>query len=235
MILHIITLGESMDKTIKTYFLDKDKVNIDMSLALRFLRVRSEVDDDAKSMLKSCLEEFISAVSYKACYRYFDIKVEGDTVYFDNEMVLKSEKLSKNLFGCKGAFVFVATTNVAVDRLIGKYAKLQLSRAVILDAIGSSAVECFCDMLSEKLKSDYDVELRPRFSPGYGDLSIITQSDVLSACDTNRKIGVTLTDNHMMIPKKSVSAIVGVRPKNEMCEKSSSCEICDSTDCPYRE
>ncbi len=235
MILHIITLGESMDKTVKTYFLDKDKVNIDMSLALRFLRVRGEVDDDAKAMLSSCLEEFVGAVSYKACYRYFDIKVEGDTVCFDEQMVLKSEKLSKNLSGCEGAFVFVATTNVAVDRLIGKYAKLQLSRAVILDAIGSSAVECFCDMLSEKLKNDYDVQLRPRFSPGYSDLSILVQSDVLSACDACRKTGVTLTDNHMMIPKKSVSAIVGVRPKNEKCEKSSSCENCDSTDCPYRE
>ncbi|MBE6824210.1 MAG: hypothetical protein E7513_02570 [Ruminococcaceae bacterium] len=224
-----------MDKTVKTYFLDADNVNIDMSLALRFLRVRGEVDDNTKSMLKSCLEEFLSAVSYKACYRYFDIKVQCDTVCFDDQMKLQSEKLSKNLKGCKGAFVFVATTAVTVDRLIGKYAKLQVSKAVILDAIGSSAVECFCDMLCKKIQSDFDVALRPRFSPGYGDLSIITQSDVLSACDTNRKIGVTLTDNHMMLPKKSVSAIVGVRPKNEECQKASSCEICDSEDCPYRE
>lgn len=224
-----------MDKAVKTFFADTDKVNIDTSLALRFLRVRKEPDEEMRGVLNSCLKEFENEVCYKACYRYFDIKIDGDTVCFDDCMKLKSEKLSRNLKGCEGAFVFVATTSLSVDRLIHKYKSTQVSRALVIDAIGSASIEAFCDYLCKELQAEHNISFRPRFSPGYGDLDISTQKDVLSVCDCTRKIGVTLNNNYMMIPTKTVSAIAGVRPAYEKCEKSSSCENCDAVECPYRE
>ncbi len=205
-----------MDKEVRVFSLDADKVNIDTSLAMRYLRVRREPDENTKEMLKDCFREFLDSVSYKASYRYFDIKIDGKKIYFDDEMVLESEHLAKNLAGCKGAFVFVATTSSAVDRLLIKHSNLRVSRAVIVDAIGSAAIEAFCDVLCDKLECDYSVSLKPRYSPGYGDLSILSQKSVLKACDSSRKIGVTLTSSHLMIPKKSVSAIVGVCDDNKM-------------------
>ncbi len=224
-----------MDKEVRTLFLSPDEVEINRVMALRFLRVRREVDDEVKGIFLECEKELKESVSYKACYRYFDIRIEGDTVFFDDALKFESKKLCKNLSGCKGAFVFVATTSAMVDRLINKHMSLQLSRALMIDAIGSSAIEGFCDALCRHIEEENNLKLRPRFSPGYGDLSIVYQSNVLSVCDCSRKIGVMLTNNNMMVPKKSVSAIVGVRPKNEKCSKSSSCENCDSLSCPYRE
>ncbi|MBQ8860435.1 MAG: hypothetical protein IJ015_03750 [Ruminococcus sp.] len=224
-----------MDKAIKTFSASCDKVNIDKELALRFLRVRKEVDDETNAILENCLDEFEKAVQYKASYRYYDIKVEDDKVAFEDDFTLKSEKLSKNLRGCSGAFVFVATTSIGVDRLVNKYMNLQLSRAVILDSIGSAAVESFCDYLCKTIQDENGLNFRPRFSPGYGDLNISCQGCVLSACDASRKIGVTLSSNHMMVPKKTVSAIAGVRPKDEVCKSASRCENCENTNCLYRE
>lgn len=224
-----------MDKAVKTFSASCDKVNIDKELAFRFLRVRKAVDDETMAIIDSCFSEFEEAVSYKASYRYYDIKIDGNEVDFDGEFTLKSEKLSKNLRGCSGAFVFVATTSIGVDRLIAKHMNLQLSRAVILDAIGSAAVECFCDYLSKTIQDENGVSLRPRFSPGYGDLSLSCQGCVLGACDASRKIGVTLMSNHLMVPKKTVSAIAGVRPKDEVCKIASRCENCDNTNCLFRE
>ena len=224
-----------MDTAIKTYFADTQKVNIDMELALRFLRVRREPDDETKSMLSECLDEFLNAVSYKASYRFCDITVSENSVTFNDSFTLNSEKLAKNLKGCTHAVIFTATTSVAVDRLIRKYMELQLSKAVIIDAIGSSAIEGFCDHLCTFLQDEYGVNFRPRFSPGYGDLSIKTQPLVLGNCDACRKIGVTLTHNNLMIPSKSVSAIAGIRAQGEKCSFNSRCENCDKTNCLYRE
>lgn len=224
-----------MDKGIKIYSLKSEQVNIDTSMALRFLRVRKEPDERTKEIFVSCVKEFISVVSYKASYRYFDIKIDGNTVCFDDEMKLESEKLSKNLMGCKGAFVFVASTNSFVDLLIRKYNSTNVTRSLIIDAIGSSAIECFCNELCRKIAEQNNVKLRPRFSPGYGDLGLVTQKDVLKCCDSAKKIGVTLTERLMMIPRKSVSAIVGVRPDGEHCKVCTSCENCESVKCPYRE
>ncbi len=224
-----------MDYEIKTFSISADKVNIDSSLALRYLRVRREPDEQIKEIYKSCLDEFLPVVSYKACYRYFDIDVVDDTVHFADELTLQSEKLSKNLLGCKGAFVLVATTSISVDRLIQKHSTLRISRALVIDAIGSAAVEAFANTVCSKLSTEYNITFRPRFSPGYGDLSIVTQKDLLSVCDASRKIGVTLNSNHMMIPTKTISAIVGVRPTGETCDKSHSCDTCENTNCQYRE
>jgi len=224
-----------MDKGIKIWSRKSEQVNIDTSLALRFLRVRKEPDERTKEIFVSCVKEFLSVVSYKASYRYFDIKIDGSTVHFDDEMSLDSEKLSKNLESCKGAFVFVASTNSFVDMLIRKHNATNVTRALIIDAIGSAAIECFVNDLCTKIAEENNVKLRPRFSPGYGDLGLITQKDVLRCCDSSRKIGVTLSERLMMIPRKSVSAIVGVRPQGEQCEVSSSCENCESLNCPYRE
>ncbi len=224
-----------MDKEVKTLFLDADKVNIDTCLALRFLRVRREPDENMKALITDCVKEFESKVYYKACYRYFDIKIEGKKVVLDDDTCFESEKLCKNLKGCKGAFLFVASAGIDVDRLIKKYSSLMVSKALVLDAIGSSAVEGFCNVLCRHICESDEVSFRPRFSPGYGDLSIMYQSTLLSLLDANRKIGITLTDNNMMIPSKSVSAIVGVRPKNEHCDKCDDCENCDTVNCPYRD
>ncbi|MBR2714846.1 MAG: hypothetical protein IKB73_01410 [Ruminococcus sp.] len=199
-----------MDLNVKAVCYDIENVEVDPSLALRFLRVRSEVDDSFKDIFKECLSEFYAAVSYKVCYRVFDISIDGKNINFSDEMVLSSEKLSANLRNCKKAVVFVATTSLSVDRLISKHIDLRVSKALLIDAIGSAAVEALCDKFSHDLSKELKVDFRPRFSPGYGDLSIVCQKDVMKVLDTARKIGVTLNDNHMMIPRKSVSAIMGI-------------------------
>ena len=59
-------------------------------------------------------------------------------------------------------------------------------------------------MLSRKQK------LKPRYSPGYGDLSLSVQKDVLNILNADKILGIKLGENLLMIPKKSITAIQGV-------------------------
>ena len=54
---------------------------------------------------------------------------------------------------------------------------------------------------------------KPRFSPGYGDLSLEVQKEIFSLLDCPRKIGVSLGDSLLMTPSKSVTAIIGYGTK----------------------
>ena len=47
-----------------------------------------------------------------------------------------------------------------------------------------------------------------RYSPGYGDWPLAKQSQLLKLVGSDR-IGVTLTESSIMIPRKSVSAVIG--------------------------
>ena len=60
--------------------------------------------------------------------------------------------------------------------------------------------------------------LRPRFSPGYGDLPLEFQRDFFRILRPQRRIGVTLTDACLMVPSKSVTALVGIYPAEPRAE-----------------
>ena len=74
--------------------------------------------------------------------------------------------------------------------------------------------------------------LRPRFSAGYGDLSLSVQKDIFSVLDCARKIGLTLNDSLIMSPSKSVTAVVGISD-TPSCD-GHKCKSCDKKDCEYR-
>ena len=50
-----------------------------------------------------------------------------------------------------------------------------------------------------------------RYSPGYGDWPLEAQRRLFELLDAPRKAGVSLTDSLLMVPSKSVSAIIGVK------------------------
>ena len=55
--------------------------------------------------------------------------------------------------------------------------------------------------------------LRMRYSPGYGDLPLEAQRPLLAALDAARQAGITLSSALLMMPSKSVSAIIGAGPE----------------------
>ena len=108
--------------------------------------------------------------------------------------------------------------------------------ALILDAVLSAAVEAVCDEQEERLRGEFaerSLFLTDRFSPGYGDFSIEYQRPIVQMLDAAKKIGLTLTDSCMMVPSKSVTAVIGISETSLPCHRQG-CEICTKTDCLYR-
>ena len=104
------------------------------------------------------------------------------------------------------------TIGLEMDRLIARYKRVSPVYTLLLQAIGAERVESACNALEEKLRCSLmpGESLRPRFSPGYGDLPLALQKDVFQALDCERRLGLTLTDSLLMVPSKSVTAIVGI-------------------------
>lgn len=75
--------------------------------------------------------------------------------------------------------------------------------------------------------------LRPRFSPGYGDFPLDCQQRLLDSLEAGKRIGIKLTDSLLMMPSKSVTAVMGVSKKPYRCDVKG-CESCGKRDCLYR-
>lgn len=63
---------------------------------------------------------------------------------------------------------------------------------------------------SDDLVNNRSAYFRPRFSPGYGDLPLALQPDLLNFLNAQRWVGITVGKTLLMSPMKSVTAIMGI-------------------------
>ncbi len=182
---------------------------IDRKEALRYLGFYGVKDvGDIQPLLDECEKILLPELSPKAVYGIYGI-TRGETLGLGFAQT-NSRALEKNLQGCNKIALFAATVGVGVDRLIAKYERISPARAAILQAMGSAAIECWCDDVNLKITQKFG-STAPRFSCGYGDLPIEMQREIFSALSVTKRIGVTLSDNFFMTPVKSVTAIVGIK------------------------
>ncbi|MBO8433869.1 MAG: Vitamin B12 dependent methionine synthase activation subunit [Tyzzerella sp.] len=197
---------------------------------------RNIPDDKVKDTVEECIDLVLNVADMKSIYRIFDLSVNGDIIEIDGHFKATSKNLSKNLTGCESIVLFGATLGTGVDMLIKKYTKLDMSYAVILQAVSATVIEEYCDIcqreIEEKLSKE-DKFIRPRFSPGYGDFSIENQKMLVNMLECQKKIGLMLTESLMLVPSKSVTAVMGVSKEKKDCHIKG-CEECQKTDCAYR-
>lgn len=179
------------------------------------------VPDEVKGCVGECAREMHKLLKPQAVYEKLDLKVEKDKIYF-GQFFLQSKDLAKNLKNCSKVILIALTAGPLVDRLIQKYSKLDSAKAVIYQACGAMFIESFADIFCKKLSEKYESEgyfLHPRYSPGYGDLSLETQKLFFSILSCSQKIALTLNDSLLMTPEKSITAFIGLEKIEEENEK----------------
>ena len=163
--------------------------------------------DDFSRLIDECLEEIRDKLTYKVAFCEVDVNISENAVDLGFIRVTSSALL-KNLSGSRSAVIFAATVGLAPDRYVARNLVSSPTRALVFDAIGAERIESLCDAFCEDIGKDK--KLRPRFSAGYGDLSIDIQKDIFRLLDCPKNIGLTLNDSLLMTPSKSVTAIVGI-------------------------
>ena len=193
-------------------FLSKkgDEIEPDRKEAFRYMNCKSE-SEELEKLYDECLREYKKVASYKAVYRLTEISQLGNDTTCFGFCSISNSALYKNMSECSMAAIFAATAGAGVDRLLLRYSKISPAHALVADCIASSAVEAWCDEVNAEINKLYFT--KPRFSPGYGGVSLEYQKAVLSFIDAERKIGITLSDAFMMTPMKSVTAFIGIKEK----------------------
>ena len=143
------------------------------------------------------------------------------------EVVAESEKV----------LLIAATLGIYVEKLLRKTQITDMAKAVVVDAMASVAIEQFMDKIEDELKERYKgLYFTNRFSPGYGDYPLEKQREVVKILNTEKKLGLSLSDSLLLNPTKSVTAVIGLN-KNEVKGKincTSKCMKCGNKNCPYR-
>ena len=211
-----------------------------LSDALRYIGMpKNRADEEIKDQVTKTFEVLEGISAPKFTYRKLTLnksELSGEDVFFENtSLIVKSRDLAKLLEHCEGCYILAVTLGQAVDRQIHLKQKLDMLEAVVLDACSSVLIDKVCDDIEIELmeKLEEGKYLTMRFSPGYGDVPLDFSSDILSLLEASKRIGLTLTKSHMLLPSKSVTAIIGISNKKENRQKS--CASCNLVkQCMYR-
>lgn len=143
--------------------------------------------------------------------------------------------IKRHLTGCDRAVLLAATLSTESDKLIRQTAVTDMALSLAVDCICSAAVEQVCGRAEEEIFSSLDAKYRTwRFSPGYDDLPIDVQRDFLNALNAPKRIGLTVTESSLLVPTKSVTAIIGISDTPVKME-AKGCAVCSMRDsCAYR-
>ena len=180
---------------------------------LRYAGCRS-ADNELLTLLQSCINELSDKLTYTVCYTQLPVTIDEDQCHF-GVFSVRSKHLAANLKDCQWVILFAATIGVQIDRLITKYGRLSATKALLLQAIGTERIESLCDVFCNDIANEMNVDVRPRFSPGYGDLPLTLQRDIFAILDCPKRIGLSLNNSLLMSPSKSVTAFIGISQREE--------------------
>lgn len=187
------------------------KIGIDKKTALTFMGIRGEPAPEVEGLLEECIGLVAPKLSPRYVLEVFPAETAGGGVNIGGVFFI-SRCLSAHLRGAEAAAVLAATVGSEVDMLINRYAKTDVARAYCVSACGSAAIEALCDHASAELAAGRPEALVvSRFSPGYGDLALECQKDIMRITRCGPRIGLTLTDSLILVPSKSVTAIIGIK------------------------
>ena len=204
-------------QTVLTYEPNMSALCVKKSEIYRYLGYtrNAEVVENVDAIVDEILENVLNGSRARVCYKQFPIDcTDGIDFGF---MKINSQDLAVNLSGCSEAVIFAATIGVYTDMQIKKEAILSPARACVYQAVGAAVIEAVCDDFNDRIR-DCEAKngntLKPRYSPGYGDVALEVQKDIFRELDCAKMAGITLSDSLHMIPEKSVTAIIGIKKNN---------------------
>lgn len=206
-----------------------EKLYIDKQEVFRYMgHVDGLADDQTVAAVEECIEEVRYVAEARSVFREFCL-VKGRVLISSHvDVELEGKDIKRHLETCDRIIALAVTLGHGVDRLIRYSGYTSMSKALAMDACASAAVEALADRVSSDLACRFGAEgvfLTSRYSPGYGDFPIQTQSILLSMLDAEAKIGITATSNHILIPRKSITALIGLSDKK--CQRGQlGCEHC---------
>ena len=198
--------------------------------ALRYLGYQSPFESltlEISNLLDECIEEINQTAQPKVIVKKFKLAKDPLRLEESGDQIL-GEQMADMLKDCEECLLIGCTLGIAMERKIKFYAKIDMTKSTVMDAAASAYLEEYCDRYEETLGFD---DRTYRACPGYGDFPLEFNRRIAALLDISKKIGVTITQNNLLIPQKSMLGLIGIG--NDKRKKScGNCVMIES--CPFR-
>ena len=207
--------------------MDAELLQIPLREVLHFLGWRgTPVDAPLLAQIRDLCDLAVREVRPRMAERRFPLAPDGSLA--GTSMTPKGTDVRAMLAPCREAVLLAATLGAESEQLLLRMQAKDAAQALLLDAVLSAAIEAVLDAREEALRGELAAQgryLTDRFSPGYGDMPLAQTREICEVLGAQRAIGLTVSAGGVMIPRKSVTAILGISDV-PVARRPAGCEGC---------
>jgi hypothetical protein len=214
-------------------------LKVDAAETRRYAGLKKAANFDEKNILDAC-DEALLLLEVRGIYKIYDYDCENHIVQSAPPFEVVGNSIIKHLAGCEKVACIAVTVGENIENEVTrKFDAGNYVSSVLLDAAATAAVEQAADELEKaiaRVVSKESLKMRWRFSPGYGDWQLENQKSFFYVTGAP-EIGMSLTESLMLVPRKSVTAIIGLEKivaDSKDTKHKKSCANCNKLDCPSR-
>ena len=174
-------------------------------------KYRTKIDTKIETSILEMMSLAKKILQPKYALSFAEKNIKDNKIFLDN-FCINSKDIFKLLENSNLVCGLIATIGFSIDTKISYLLERKdIMSAFILDSIGSVAIEELVENICNDITTKYGTTTM-RFSPGYGDWEIHNQKKFLQWLGAE-KLGIVLSSTFQMVPRKSVSALVGITKK----------------------
>ncbi len=187
--------------------------SISRSEHLRYLGYKGQpLEPELLKRLDAMAARCVQCSTPRYCYHLFNIRETDDGVMLTGTSVtLTGNSIRKFLRGADKCAILAATLGIGVERELLRLETLSVTDALLFNAACTVLIEEAADRCQEEIAAKTMCVISGRFSPGYGDLPLSLQPEILALSGADKILGLRLTDGDLMVPRKSITAITPLR------------------------
>lgn len=202
---------------------------IDLGQAARYMGAKDGGDEKLRALLERWAPPLRAAAAPRAVWLRAPVGALGD--------LWQGSDIQRHLAGCTEAVLLAVTLGPGADAQIRRAGVGDVAAGAASDALASVLAEQAADAAEARLRALAAAEglyLTGRYSPGYGDWPIGVQPRIAALLDTPRRIGLCVTGTCLMLPRKSITAALGLS-RIPVTGRRAGCAHCALRDkCEYR-
>lgn len=214
-------------------------LKIDAAETRRYAGLKNAPTFDEKNISDAC-DEALLLLNVRGIYKIYNYDCQRHILKSEPPFEIVGRAIEKHLAGCEKAACIAVTVGENIENEVTrKFDAGNYVASVLLDAAATAAVEQAADELEKAIAREVSKDgfkMRWRFSPGYGDWQLENQKKFFYVTGAP-EIGMKLTESLMLMPRKSVTAIIGLEKifsNDKITAQKKSCANCDRLNCPSR-
>lgn len=211
---------------------------VDRAEMLRYLGYRGqELTEELEGRIDGVVERVerdLRPNGVFAVYPIADVR-DGDAPRVElagANVVLEGSSIREHLDGAREVALMAVTLGAKSEQELRRLSAVDPLAAVLYDAACSSLVEAAADAWEDEAVAEAvrrGLVTNWRFSPGYGDLPLSAQPAIVRALRADVRLGLTVLDSNLLLPTKSVTAVIGLfdqePPKKGEAVPCASCSL----------